>query len=149
MTQVRFLLFLSGKLPLPEVAFSPLKFQCFSLGGLCRSSRHTGFFFNKRCLWKKNVARIVENMMTSHGLASMVIANIAQTLQSQSVIVSFGRKKKMEICGKEIKDECSNCGNILECELFRQGHGIKQERENIAKMIACQMKHREKREFEC
>lgn len=25
--------------------------------------------------------------------------------------------------------------------LFRQGHGIKQERENIAKMIACQMKH--------
>ena len=33
----------------------------------------------------------------------------------------------MEICGKEIKDECSNCGNILECELFRQGHGIKQE----------------------
>ena len=149
MTQVRFLLFLSGKLPLPEVAFSPLKFQCFSLGGLCRSSRHTGFFFNKRCLWKKNVARIVENMMTSHGLAAMVIANIAQTLQSQSVIVSFGREKKMEICGKEIKDECSHCGNILECELFRQGHGIKQERENIAKMIACQMKHRERREFEC
>nr|DAJ33291.1 MAG TPA: hypothetical protein [Herelleviridae sp.]DAZ51040.1 MAG TPA: hypothetical protein [Caudoviricetes sp.] len=30
-------------MPLPEVAFSPLKFQCFSLGDLCRSSRHTGF----------------------------------------------------------------------------------------------------------
>ena len=41
----------------------------------------------------------------------------------------------MKVFGKEIKDECSKCGNILECELFRQGHGIKQERENIAKMI--------------
>nr|DAU70087.1 MAG TPA: hypothetical protein [Bacteriophage sp.] len=29
-------------MPLPEVAFSPLKFQCFSLGDLCRSSRRTG-----------------------------------------------------------------------------------------------------------
>lgn len=52
----------------------------------------------------------------------------------------------MEIAGKEIEDECSRCGNIFECELFRQGHGIKQERENIAKMIECQMKHREERE---
>nr|DAI47817.1 MAG TPA: hypothetical protein [Caudoviricetes sp.] len=81
-------------MPLPEVAFSPLKFQCFSLGGLCRSSRHTGFFFNKRCLWKKNVARIVENMMTSHGFVSMVIANIAQTLRNQNAVVSFGRKRR-------------------------------------------------------
>lgn len=52
----------------------------------------------------------------------------------------------MRIAGKEINDECSKCGNILECELFRQGHGIKQERENVAKMIECQMKHREERE---
>lgn len=52
----------------------------------------------------------------------------------------------MQIMGKEINDECSQCGNILECELFRQGHGIKQERENVAKMIECQMKHREERE---
>ena len=52
----------------------------------------------------------------------------------------------MRIAGKEINDECFKCGNILECELFRQGHGIKQERENIAKMIKCQMKHREERE---
>lgn len=52
----------------------------------------------------------------------------------------------MKIRGKEIKDECSRCGNILECELFRQGHGIKQERENVAKMIECQIKHREERE---
>ena len=54
--------------------------------------------------------------------------------------------EEMQIAGKEIKDECSRCGNILECKLFRQGHGIKQERENIAKMIECQMKHREERE---
>jgi hypothetical protein len=85
-------------------------------------------------------------MMTSHGFASMAIVNIAQTLRDQSFVASFGREKKMEICGKEIKDECSHCGNILECELFRKGHGIKQERENVAKMIECQMKHREKRE---
>lgn len=58
----------------------------------------------------------------------------------------MGEKFKMQIAGKEINDECSRCGNILECELFRQGHGIKQERENIAKMIECQMKHREERE---
>lgn len=83
--------------------------------------------------------------MTSHGLVSMVIANIAQTLRNQSAVASFGKEKKMEICGKEIKDECSHCGNIFECELFRQGHGIKQERENVAKMIECQMKHREER----
>lgn len=53
---------------------------------------------------------------------------------------------EMRIVGKEINDECSRCGNILECELFRQGHGIKQERENIAKMIECQIKHREGKE---
>lgn len=54
--------------------------------------------------------------------------------------------KMIKMCGKEIKDECSKCGNIFECELFRQGHGIRQERENIAKMIECQMKHREGKE---
>lgn len=96
-------------------------------------------------MWKL-IAKPAESMMTSHGFASMVTVNIVQTLRNQIVIVSFGREKKMEICGKEINDECSKCGNILECELFRQGHGIKQERENIAKMIACQMKHREERE---
>lgn len=75
----------------------------------------------------------------------MVTVNIVQTLRSQSVVVSFGREKKMKVFGKEINDECSKCGNILECELFRQGHGIKQERENVAKMIECQMEHREER----
>lgn len=48
----------------------------------------------------------------------------------------------MKVFGKEIKDECSQCGNILECELFRQGHGIKCERENVAKMIECQINHK-------
>ena len=64
----------------------------------------------------------------------------------QIVFANFGRMFRMQIAGKEIKDECSRCGNILECELFRQGHGIKQERETVAKMIECQMRHREERE---
>nr|DAM76085.1 MAG TPA: hypothetical protein [Caudoviricetes sp.] len=35
-------------------------------------------------------------MMTSHGFASMVIANIAQTLRNQSAVASFVREKKTE-----------------------------------------------------
>lgn len=84
--------------------------------------------------------------MTSHGFVSMVSVNIAQTLDALMIVANVGKKLKMKIMGKEINDECSKCGNILECELFRQGHGIKQERENVAKMIECQMKHREERE---
>ena len=51
----------------------------------------------------------------------------------------------MRISGKEIRDECRYCGRILDCELFRQGHGINQDRCNIPKMYDCQMKHREER----
>ena len=51
----------------------------------------------------------------------------------------------MIIAGKEIKDECEKCGEILECELTRQGHGIGQARNNMTKMVACQMWHKEKR----
>lgn len=78
--------------------------------------------------------------------AVMATANIVQTLDAWMTVVNAGKKLKMKIMGKEINDECSKCGNILECELFRQGHGIKQERENVAKMIECQMQHREERE---
>lgn len=52
----------------------------------------------------------------------------------------------MQIFGKEIKDECSVCGSVLECDLFKQGHGIKQERCNITELFACQMEHQKKRE---
>lgn len=52
----------------------------------------------------------------------------------------------MLIFGKQITDECSRCGQVLECELFRQGHGIKCDRQNISKMLECQFNHREKRE---
>ena len=52
----------------------------------------------------------------------------------------------MLIGGKEIKDECSRCGNILQSELCRQGHGIRQDRKNIAKMINCQLDHHDQRE---
>ena len=48
----------------------------------------------------------------------------------------------MQIAGKEIKDEKEYSVKIKNDDM----HGIKQERENIAKMIKCQMKHREERE---
>jgi hypothetical protein len=51
----------------------------------------------------------------------------------------------MKVGGKEIKDECQFCGEILTCELFRQGHGIHRERENITQMVRCQMDHLRKR----
>lgn len=51
----------------------------------------------------------------------------------------------MKIAGKEIKDECQYCGEILQCELFRQGHGIRQARTNIVEMVRCQIRHEEKR----
>lgn len=51
----------------------------------------------------------------------------------------------MRVSGKEINDECQYCGRILECDLFRQGHGIRQERTNIAKMMRCQFDHEQQR----
>lgn len=53
---------------------------------------------------------------------------------------------KMVIANKEIKDECQYCGEILQCELFRKGHGIRCERERIAELVKCQIEHREQRE---
>lgn len=52
----------------------------------------------------------------------------------------------MRIANREITDECTHCENILQCELFRQGHGIHEERTNVLQMIKCQMEHREKKE---
>lgn len=52
-------------------------------------------FFKKRCLWKKNVVRIAENMMISHGFVLMVIANIVQTLRNQRTVANVGRALKM------------------------------------------------------
>lgn len=51
----------------------------------------------------------------------------------------------MLIAGKEINDECKYCGEVLQCELFRQGHGIKCKRKNIVSLIKCQMEHKEAR----
>lgn len=51
----------------------------------------------------------------------------------------------MRIAGKEINDECQYCGEVLQCELLRQGHGIKCKRENISAMIKCQMEHEKDR----
>jgi hypothetical protein len=55
----------------------------------------------------------------------------------------------MKLFGKEINDECSRCGNVLDCELFRKGHGIGGNRENVADMIKCQFEHREKSKNQC
>lgn len=52
----------------------------------------------------------------------------------------------MKICGKEIRDECKNCGDVLECELCRQGHGIGRERSNVMEMLKCQFSHAEMKE---
>ena len=49
----------------------------------------------------------------------------------------------MRLAGKEIKDECEKCGEILVCELTRQGHGIDQPRTNITQMVECQISHKE------
>lgn len=87
-------------------------------------------------------------MMIFHGYVSMVKVISEQILRIQSINVAIGKgmNKIMRVMGKEIKDECSHCGDILECELFKQGHGIHCERENITMMIECQMKHRKRRE---
>lgn len=42
---------------------------------------------------------------------------------------------------KEIYDECSLCGDILTCELCKDGHGIMRERSRITEMFECQTKH--------
>lgn len=52
----------------------------------------------------------------------------------------------LKIAGKEINDECQYCGEVLQCELFRQGHGIKQKRCNVTEMLRCQFEYKEKRE---
>lgn len=52
----------------------------------------------------------------------------------------------MKINGREITDECSHCGEILQCELFLCGHDIKHKgRSRITEMIACQIKHEQRR----
>lgn len=102
-------------------------------------------------LWTQKDANIVVRVNGTQCMkvsAVMATVSIEQILDAWMIAVSVGRVLKMRIMGKEIDDECSKCGNILECELFRQGHGIKQERENIAKMIECQMRHREEREHD-
>ena len=73
----------------------PLKVPVFLVGRFMPFKSAHWIFLNRGSLWKKNVVRIVENMMTSHGFASMVIANIAQTLDVWMIIVNTGRVLKM------------------------------------------------------
>lgn len=50
----------------------------------------------------------------------------------------------MRLAGVEIRDECERCGDVLFCELTRQGHAIRQRRSHMTEMVKCQLKHREK-----
>lgn len=54
----------------------------------------------------------------------------------------------MKVGNKEINDECQYCGEMLTCELFREGHGIARARTNVASMVGCQIEHMRKRENE-
>ena len=51
----------------------------------------------------------------------------------------------MKIKGREIKSECKNCGEILQCELFLDGHGIGRERKRITELVQCQIDHKRRR----
>lgn len=48
----------------------------------------------------------------------------------------------MKINGKDINDACYECGEVLQCELFLDGHGINRERKRITEMIKCQLSHK-------
>lgn len=45
----------------------------------------------------------------------------------------------MLVAGKEIMDACTECEEMLQCELFLQGHGIRRKRENVTEMLRCQI----------
>jgi len=51
----------------------------------------------------------------------------------------------IEVNGKKITDECEYCGELTECELFRDGHGIGRERCRMVELVVCQRKHKAKR----
>ena len=88
-------------------------------------------------------------MMTSHGFASMVTVNIAQTLRNQSVVANIGRKDKMKIHevirlrniygGKRTLDDLVKLiqGNkIYECPKCG-GRGVFTKRVNFAQYWEC------------
>lgn len=51
----------------------------------------------------------------------------------------------MRIAGREINDSCQYCEELLQCELFRKGHGIGGKRESITEMLRCQIEREERR----
>lgn len=59
---------------------------------------------------------------------------ISGTIMALSVQITDYRRKTMNSL-KDITDDCRHCENIFTCELCKQGHGIKQERSNVSKMI--------------
>ena len=63
-------------------------------------------------------------------------------------LLLLNRRKTMNSL-KDVQDTCKDCCEIFTCELCKQGHGIKQERSNVSKMIGCQIDHRKKRKSQC
>ena len=57
----------------------------------------------------------------------------------------YGESVAMLVYGKQITDECQYCGDVLQCELFKDGHGIHRERNRIPQMVDCQIGHRHDR----
>ena len=51
----------------------------------------------------------------------------------------------MKFGRKEIDDECTKCGRMFECELFKTGHGIDCQRSNVTDMVKCQFEHLDNR----
>lgn len=50
----------------------------------------------------------------------------------------------MRLGNKDINDECALCDEILTCKLCWQGHGIRQQRENVTELLKCQFEHARK-----
>lgn len=51
-----------------------------------------------------------------------------------------------KIGNKVINDECALCGDILTCELCKDGHGILRVRSRITEMLECQIRHEDERD---
>lgn len=91
-------LFNSNELQSLEFFSYFVRFQCFSLGDLCRSSRRTGLFLLRRCLWTQKDVNVVARVNgTQYAKVSAVMAtvNIVQTLDVWMIVVNVGRRISM------------------------------------------------------
>lgn len=84
-------LFNSNELQSLEFFSYFVRFQCFSLGDLFRSSRRTGLFLLRRWLWTQkdvNVVARVNSTQYAKVSAVMVTVNIVQTIDFLMIAAS-------------------------------------------------------------